>query len=204
MWRFDKNFCYKKKTSFVNGAGFTLVEVIVSMSIFSFLIVTVTGIMIRSLGAQNKTLNVARLQADAQNVFGRFIDDIKTHTIDYAYSGYSGGLTLPASELALVDDEGSTVVYRSGDSVCPDLSSSPCLEVSYDQGVSWNAATSRGVRLPSLRFFIMPQQNPFERSGGAYASNRQPEVTITAAFQTAKGDHTLFLQNTISSRVYER
>lgn len=192
--------------------GFSLAEVVVTVGIFSFATLIVSGIFIRSISTQKRLGLSQRIQSDTRLIMNRLVDEIKTKSIDY--SSYPAEIVNPTDTLYLKDDQGRSFIYRESDpdfalTVCINEVSTPCIEYSDDGGATWYPVTSNSIKVSNLDFYITPTQDPFSRTGGSYNSNAQPLVTIVSALQASvtppsTGQNILFTQTTVSSREYER
>ncbi len=203
--------------------GFTFMEMIVVVTIFSILIMATSDIFMRAQRTQRKTAALQRLQDDARFLTQKVTSELQAGSIDYADVAYTNAQSCDAaapsaikpidgnSILALRRFDGSHLYIKKDDTsgVCVDEESTPCLAMS-DDNVTWSSASSRGVKIESLAFYISPDKDPFlfcEQSA-TYLRNVQPRVTISLkASATVKGLRDavkLSVQTTISSREYKR
>lgn len=189
------------------AAGFTLVEMMVAVSIFATVSVIVADLFMIANRAQRRTSSEQQLQSDGRVIFTQVADRIRSGEIDYeAYGGTVAGVT---DTLRLIDERENLVVVRQSDSnfpstVCPSLRSTPCLEISDDNGATFSSMTSDGVKVSGVQFFIDPPQSPDVMGGSGFLYSIQPRVTMVIGLQgssaEAAGQPPTFLQTTVSSR----
>lgn len=188
-------------------AGFTLTELLVGLAIFSTAVLIITDIFVLTSRSQRKGAAFQKVQSDARVIMSTVSDQIRQGTVNYNF--YGGPIANPVPALALLDaDDRPTIFRKSSDvfasTVCPSAQSTPCLEISRDNGVTWAPVTSRDVKLQFLKFYIAPNTNPFLPGG----PNIQPRVTLVLGIQgtspVLEEQNPLFLQTTVSSRVYKR
>jgi len=106
-------------------SGFTLLEMIISIGIFSVLVVTSIGVM---LGISNAQLKAANIQATVDNI--RFSMELMTKEMrtgsQYALSSFYGAQ--PGEELSFVTSAGERrVYYLSGGTIMRLAASLSCL-----------------------------------------------------------------------------
>jgi prepilin-type N-terminal cleavage/methylation domain-containing protein len=214
----------KRKTR----SGFTLVEALVTMAIFTILMVSVSSIYVQNLRFARQIISRTKLQADARYALETLTRAIRVSDLDYA----AWGGTLPAqptTELRLINlrtgDTGrirlestSWETAAQADANCHnDGKSYPCITVSTDGGTTWAPLTPRGVKIDNLRFYATPSRDPFNfnQESGAYDSDAlstdQPIITISVQFHglgigavDTAGEWTYSLQTTVTPRLYLR
>ncbi|MEA3249676.1 MAG: prepilin-type N-terminal cleavage/methylation domain-containing protein [Patescibacteria group bacterium] len=194
--------------------GFTLMEMIVAITIFSTLIVAATDIFLLASRTQRKVFDLESMQASARYTMEAMVREVRTGVIDLDYyAGRAQPLGTPDTELALIDSEGDQIRFFESDASteadCPNENSRPCLLVAV--GVNPPAPISpKGIRVRSVSFYVSPDVDPFafNSAAGSYLSNIQPSVTIVMSFESAsrKIDERTYtyLQTTATSRRYER
>src|SRR3989338_5960982 len=106
--------------------GFTLMEMLMSLAIFSTVVTITTDIFFSYQRTQRKTEDLQKVVSTARFISEAIVREVKEGTIDYGYADYvrSGDiLSNPQTVLALKDAEGRSVIFRRADSVsagCPD------------------------------------------------------------------------------------
>lgn len=211
--------------------GFTFVEVILVVTIFSIAIVAVSDLFMRAQRTQRVTAVLQRLQDDGRFVLQRLTNEIRSGSIDFDCYGPQApcGEILNSvngnATLGIKNASGTTYIIRAargvGSTECIDSQSTPCLLISDDRGITWTSLTSRGVKLarrnidantqiPLVSFFLSPDKDPFifDEAQNQYLSNKQPTVTVAftlaSAVEGRREDVRLSLQTTIATREYKR
>lgn len=188
--------------------GFTLIEMIVVLAIFSVATVVIVDIFMMASRAQRRTLTVQKIQSDARFSMEAIAREARMDMIDYAYYGETIS-EIPTTVLALRDQDDNQIILKKSDEDCPS-GTDQCLVVSIDGGTNWASITSRGVRVVSLNFYIAPLVDPFKLNAenGTYASDNQPRVTVVLSVEGVgvrpEEQTTVNLQTTVSNRIYRR
>lgn len=197
--------------------GFTLMELLVVMSIFSTLVLIASDIFVISSRTQRKIYGLERVQADARYTMEAIVREVRTGAIDYSYYAGTGGVELPETELAMLQSDLTPIRFgtSSSTSICggatgtaAEANSIPCLTVTV-AGVT-TAITPKNVSVRNLLFYVSPNTDPsvLNVATGAYASNLQPRVTVTLVLESRGGatqeQSTVYLQTTATSRSYKR
>lgn len=194
--------------------GFTMMEMLVALTVFSTLIVAATNIFLLASRSQRKVFDLEIMQASARYTMEAMVRETRIGLIDY---GYYAERDTPMrnieTELALIDNEGETVRFFESDEtnqdLCPDATSTPCLLVSVG-GLTVVPISPKGIRLRSVSFYISPENDPlsFDAALGGYPSDIQPSVTILLSFESSSrriDERTYtYLQTTATSRAYKR
>lgn len=204
-------------------AGFTFMEMIIVVTIFSILIMATSDIFMRAQRTQRKTAALQRLQDDVRFLMQKVALELQAGSIDYADAVYTNAqncdATVPSAikpvdgndVLALRRFDGSHLYIKkeTAADVCVDEESSPCLAMS-DDNATWSSASSKGVKIESLVFYISPDKDPFSfcDQAAAYLRDIQPRATIflkaSATVKGSKDPAKLSVQTTLSSREYKR
>ncbi len=195
------------------SAGFTIMELVVVLGVFSIVVILVTDIFFIVTRAQRSLVASQAVQRDMRFVIESMVKDIQQGLIDYDYYNSQvpavdlqdpiTGQVLPQSILALVDNTGRAVRYRFVEAG----SGQPArLEISRGVSGDWDSLLSDDVVLIAVRFYLVPSSDPF-REGAV--SQQQPRVTITLSGQAVPTSGsslpaTFFLQTTTLTRTYLR
>jgi prepilin-type N-terminal cleavage/methylation domain-containing protein len=189
-------------------AGFTLVEMLVVLALFSITTTVIVDIFMTATRAQRKTLAAQKIQSDARFSMEAMAREARMDMIDYAY--YGGTISeIPTTVLALRDQDDNQIIFKKSNENCP-TGIDQCLVVSIDGGNSWASITSGGIKVTSLNFYIAPTVDPFllDTESGTYASDISPRVTITLTVEGVgtrpEEQKVISLQTTVSSRIYRR
>lgn len=204
--------------------GFTLVEMIITIFLFSLLIMIVSDVFGRAQQAQRRTVALQRLQDDMRFFMNKISSSVRSGSISYNW--YNQQQSNPLSQngntetLALTTFDGKRTLMKRGKDTTPNPCNDtdqtvPCvLLMSEDDGASWQQASSQDIHIEQLIFFITPQKDPFpleQQPDGSlgYSAQTQPKVTISlhassrvTGFRGAAPS--MSLQTTISTREYKR
>ncbi|NUM25519.1 MAG: type II secretion system protein [Candidatus Buchananbacteria bacterium] len=134
--------------------GFTLIEMLVVLGIFSILMVVIVNVFLLALNSQRQSSLRQQTLANLRYVAETIVRKIRTSEIDYSYV-YDGdgetGIAGFEQELSLIDQDGNNYIfYLSGG------------EVKLLANGQESAMTDvNEVKIVSLRFYIDPVTNPF-------------------------------------------
>jgi len=204
----------KKKDKFIpKTKGFTLMEIVVAISLFVIASTLLVDIFTITQRTQVKLSGQTRVQADARYVMEIISRYARNYMIDYQYIIDQEGVNpIPRqlNYLPLKDTQGNSIIFESSVSptICPS-GVSECLVIRRNNSAS-ASITPQGVNIKDITFYILPNRDPFviDTSVGGYRSNQQPQVTIVLVSETISertGERqTNYLQTTVSSRVYKR
>lgn len=191
--------------------GFTVMEMIVVMAVFSVVVVSSTDIFFIVNRAHRKLISTQSVQRDMRFALETMVRELHQGTIDYNYYSSQGISLKLASQvqgvasLALVDPSGRPVRFQALDQ--DGTGSNLKLQVSRGQVDNWQNLLSDNIRLVMAKFYVVPESNPFVV--GVTTSNQQPRVTIVLSAQSIPASAqdqpvSFFLQTTIVSRNYQR
>lgn len=193
--------------------SFTLIEMMVSISIIIMVIISAIGIYMYVIGPQQKITATADLQQDGQWIMNLIAKDIRANQVDYdAYGGIisSGGVAY----LYLVNNVGDEkITYRACNSNNNDCQGGQGCVLKKKTGSS--AATSctdsdlkqismTDVNIETFKLYIVPTEDPF--TSGA-TSFQNPKVTVVLELKSYKervGERRVKLQQTIPQRHQEK
>lgn len=207
--------------------GFTLVEMLVVMTIFSTLILAATDIFIRVQRIQRKAAGLQQIQDVTRFLTTRMTREIQAGSIDYDYYIDSTGnliTTIPnttgdaysitSETLALRTVDGEQLIFTtrpnsSTDFLCSTIAKNPTCFIMAKPFVNQSErADPDGYTVKKLRFYITPAKNPFaiDSTTNDYKANAQPRVTIFLSAQaTVSGvNFPINIQTTVSTREYQR
>jgi len=218
-----------KKNFIHHNEAFTLIEILISLSIFSLLVFAVSTIYIAFNNTQIRTAASQQLLNDSQYTIELMAREIrKSSIVNYSPDpAWCNSLIRPAAATTLFDDciilereDGQSfafTTYRADSSSlymdifyilldctddyssCDDTWKNDAKAADKLLGTSFN-----GISVDSLDFIISPSSDPFVVGG----VDQQPKVTIkmTTSYAAANVMENVShnLQTTISSRVYRR
>jgi prepilin-type N-terminal cleavage/methylation domain-containing protein len=184
-------------------SGFTLIETLVAMSVFSILIVIVTGIYLNVNNLQKNTASFQRLQNEGRYITEKIAQEFRARELDVVTT--FNGVTNPLDAVVFYEDEfDETVeiyydngVIRGGE-VIPSLA--------YNSNGAVDYLNSVNTEVVGVRFYVWPSvDNPW---GFAPATNIQPRLTFWLKIKNRgvaeKYRKELTIQTTISSKIYKR
>lgn len=191
--------------SFTSRRGFTLIEMMIAMSIF----VTFLGILFNSytsiIRAQQEANDYREMYVEARQVFDYLTQELRNGVVDYAAAG-DVGVFGNQDSVTLVSKDAAyrvTFTYDGRDKVVrvykETFSSAPIEE----------KELNHNVNITEMDFYVSPAIDPYNQKYFSFDKNQfHPQVTIFARFEKelsgAKEPLTMELQTTISSRVYNQ
>jgi len=209
------------KNSGKSDAGFTLIELIVSLGITAVIIVIVLGAYINLMRIRQKTINQVEVAQDGQNIINEMIKNIKKGKLAYSVYQDLGGLpeTGVTSTLILQDlgetptstityiyyrkcavSESRTVVQR-----CHPVDGSLCnLSENCFAENDFKTLTMADLTVKRLDFHINPKIDPYLEGTTAIA---HPRVTVVMNFCSIKQKPKptpLIIQRTVSQKWEEK
>lgn len=201
--------------------GFTLIEILVSLSIFLILLGALMTSFFQLYRAQRDANDVRKVVADLRTLSNFVQDEMRTKTIDfYSYSPtYRFSFDTPQHVLYLTDKNGThqttiTFIPSPKDVVGSENGGSVVFtkQVRIDKDHSWSADSGFAgdpkqisiphVQLKDVSFSLAPMGDPNARVGNVNnlsdsTLQMQPSVTMHVRF-----GNNYYLQTTFSSRVY--
>lgn len=159
--------------------GFTIVELIVSMSLFVILFSITTGVFVQSLRTQRATVALIAANSNASLAIEQMAREMRT--------GKNFSQT-SQQEIDFTNAKGEAVIYKLD-------SSFPVIEKSADGGITFKKITADNVLVKNLNFLLFT---------GSPADPYPPRITIiiqagTNALQVS--GVSINLQTTVSARV---
>lgn len=196
------------------GAGFTLVEVVVALSIFAIATVYSISIFVQSNIVQKRTANIQRVMADARYALEVMAREVRMGNIDYAYANYTrelgGSLTFPQAELAIRDVLNQPIRFRRFQIEAGRYSLQVCSGQDVCGEGDWLDITPQNLSVVNLAFYIAPEKDPFtwDAALADYPADQQPRVTIIletkSLYKDLPTERISHLQTTVTSRKYVR
>lgn len=173
--------------------GFTLMEVVIAIGIFSIVSLVVSSIFMNVNNLQRTTANYQRLQNDGRYMIEKMAREIRGRELILIED------TNPTSMVSFYEDKtgqnepGQTVQIKY-DSIAKDLN--------YSVDGLTQKLNADDVIVESVKFYVLPIQ-----SFGT-TINVQPRVIILLKIKNKSSDvrniRSLVLQTTISSKIYKR
>lgn len=205
-----------------SAAGFTLVEIMLAMVIFSLASVLIAQIFVNLQKAQQRIHATQVAATDARYMLDVLAREIHSDLIDYsAYCGSdtcaiqtlhteSDGTPTGLDSLHLITAKGEKLSFTKG--TCGTID---CVMISRN-GSTASPITSPNLQIDSLYFYLVPFSNPFADTvapcstptSGSCTPDVQPQVTVVMSV-TSISPHpedsvSLYLQTTAAARTYKR
>ncbi|NMB48564.1 prepilin-type N-terminal cleavage/methylation domain-containing protein [Candidatus Kuenenbacteria bacterium] len=182
------------QTNLPNSKGFTLLEMTIALGIFVILFTLTLGVYSYALKAEQRTIQISKLQREAQFIMEIIAKKIRSGKIDYTY--YDNDIeSAGESDLALLDSSGNQTVFRFSEqniSVC-------IVNCSFPE--NFYVIPPTDVFIGSLQFFIDPLTNPFTTLNTP--PDKFPKVTIILDLVNTRAGSTrhLEVQQTVPQRL---
>lgn len=188
--------------------GFTLIEMLIAMSIFVVFIGVLMGSYTSIIRAQRDANDYRIMYAESRRVFDGLIQEFREGMVDYSIDEDTSAVFVGAQDqLQLISKDGltKTLILLADDSVKIAKSEGPAVEVFDGDAVSLNSAD---VQVKELNMYVYPAVDPYDmKNVSKDAYQFQPKVTIFATFEKEKttGEpYSVSFQTTVSSRIYNQ
>lgn len=162
-----------------SGAGFTLTEMIVTVFVFSLLMIIVGSVFVSSLNTQRRAFNIQQAEENANFILESMAKEIRVGQITSPDTSCPAS---PAATLSLIHPVNGNISYSlSGNAVHRSVNGQ-------DTTISSNT-----VQFTRLQFCV---------SGSAVGDNKQPRVTILASVKSTNTQQqaAIDIQTTLSQR----
>lgn len=180
--------------------GFTLIEMLVSVAIFSIVMVMALGALLALSDANRQ----AQLLSIATSNFNSSLDSmtraVRTGTVFHCGSGTltvpADCTLLPSSQFSFLSADGLQTVYKLGTTECSN--GVGCILRSQNGGATYSSITSTDIIVTKLTFYV---------KGSSTSDQVQPRVVVLASgYTTIKaGQKTEFnVQTSLTQRVYDQ
>lgn len=189
--------------------GFTLMEMLVALGLFSAVVVIATDLFFTFQKISRKTESLQRLTADARFITEAIARYVRENKIDYA--AYRTPPNGAQDTLRLMSRTQVSITVHAENNCQEDAQPSfRCVLVTQGESGSERFSGSQ-VWIRSLQFYIVPQENPldFAMEIGQYRTDAQPRVTVflsvaNSGDENAENYTKYDVQTTINSRIYAR
>ncbi len=202
------NFLYFSARRSSSKQGFTLIEILVSLSIFMILMGVLMSSFFQLYRSQRDANETRKVVADLRTLVNFVQDEMRTKTIDFC--GYETGdlCTLsfdkPQSKLVLVNKnqtERTTVTFVSEKVNDQEQGKIVFQRAKQDPGKIWLPLGEQVLSLPHAQLhtvsFSLAPMGDTNKNLQSSAYQMQPSVTLHVMF-----GNNYYLQTTFSSRVY--
>lgn len=187
--------------------GFTLLETITVVAIFSLTVTAVLNIYLIFFKNESQVERQTSVTADARFVLQSIQQALDTASVHYDY--YGGPVPVSPPVLMFITPQHETIGFRyvAGNPVVEMCAlrpaNSPCNALDPSMWTPLNDANTSPI--DSFAVWVTPAQDPFTRNGtGVPLSDEQPKVTMVLHVTDRLGENPLTLQTTLTSRAYER
>lgn len=187
-------------------AGFTLMEMLISISVFMLFIGLVASSYISLVKANNTANDMQKLYRETRNVFDTFAAEIRNGAIDYSCVNPDTDVYCIENQNAgdkkvlgvLNKDGGKRSLFKekNGKILFQEQTRDPS-GLSWIYTADWQSLTSEKSKIEELKFFISPLKNPYDAANAEDDSLQiQPSVTILLKING------YIFRTTYSSRTY--
>lgn len=166
---------FAKKTSGVRGSGFTLIEMLVAIGIFSVLMSVLSGIFLASMKSQTHIFYTQRLITD-----GNFVLDYMSRYLRMAQKDYTGNCVGIDNNFNPFNSASSSVTfldYKDGGGKCHQFLLGGDGKIK-ERVSTTNSVADLGAAQDLTSDKIKVTDLKFNVSGGANSDNLQPRITI--------------------------
>ncbi len=193
--------------------GFTLIEILVSMSVFVLFLGVLINSYISIIGYQRDADENRILYMEARNVFEIIVQELREGMVDYpslSSQQREGQIRLISKDLEhktefKLDEEGNILMGKAEVIDKMDFLNIKNLSVSQEQFVVLNDR----IFVEELKFYWTPSVDPYDDDNVfKNLSQFHPKVTVYVEFRRDRSGSRepikLFLQTTVSSRIYDQ
>lgn len=162
------------KININNGAGFTLIEMIVVLGIFTTVVLITLALYLNITQTQKRIVSLQKIQEDVRYTMEAMAQSIRLSSINYSFykdpnndGDYSDAINLyPQSNsqpaiLALIDQAGNDVFYGKSGYTLKFCSTNTTATCDYSNIAYWSDITPAEVNIVNLEFLITPSADPF-------------------------------------------
>ncbi len=182
--------------------GYTIVEMIITVGIFSLAFVAISAIFIGFTNAQSRASTSTSLLNEGNYVLSSIANDIRNSAVDYT-SVNCGVVAGSTANICLKHFDGRYIVYKwdspsSNVLVCTANAPSVCDPNNTTDTTKWTVKNASFIKVTSLKMYAYPASPP------SVSTPFQPEVTtqMTISSGAGRAAQSYDLQTTVVSRVY--
>lgn len=191
--------------------GFTVLEMVITMGIFSIASIYSMSAYVKSNSGQRKIVNISKGTTDARYAMETMVREIRTGKIDYAkYADANIDITADANHDLIIRDVDNNLVWFTAFQNGNKKEIRVCYTDTACSNNEWSVVTPSNIDITSFDIYIWPKVDPFIWSEGLndFSSNQQPMVTIIIRNKSLEASDTLnqdiHMQTTVTSRAYVR
>jgi prepilin-type N-terminal cleavage/methylation domain-containing protein len=183
-----------------NNRGFTLIEVLVSVSMFAIVMLVATGSVFSIVEANKKTHSLKSVMTNLNFALESMMRDIR---VGYRYSCGTGGdcSTNPGVQFTYkanrdVDGDGSYSASDNNDQIEYSLVSERIQKRIYGTNPSTYLITAEEIHITSMKFYVI---------GTGTNDGKQPKAVISISGYAGSGtsESTFSIQTTVSQRALD-
>jgi len=187
-------------------AGFTLIEMIIALSIFVLTVLIALNVYLIVNNVQRRTVAMQKVQDDVRYLFEAMAQEVRLGRINYDfYTDENNGIDLyPTVDgnsnyvLAVVNQQSESIFFRRSSSVvdlndglgdkvqyCAISQDNDCdlfNELDNEGNNKWQDVTPEGVKVDDLRFIITPSVDPYTEVGAGVLPDPCDEISNLCPF----------------------
>ncbi len=192
----------------ISRRGFTLMEVVIVMFIFTLASILIAEIFVNVQKAQQKIRDTQVAYTDARYLLEVMAREIRSDLIDYdAYTDDKIPVDDEVNELYLITSQGVPVAFRHHNQ-CPGSNVAVACVTIERGGGGESVVSSPKLSIDTLKFYITPLEDPFPENVTTTTPDIQPQVTIVLMASSTnikiEDQKPIYLQTTVTSRAYVR
>lgn len=160
--------------------GFTLIEVVVTMGVFSIASLLAVNLFVFFVQQQRRTVSQQELQSDARVVMEDIADQLREGVVDYDYYEVNNPMSTPSNRtklfsaldgtakdcLVILDAVNQQVRYRLQGTVVQKLILNPATTTACDDAAYstlWQNITPDNLTIGSFTFAVAPSEDPYAK-----------------------------------------
>lgn len=191
--------------------GFTVLEMVIVMGIFSIASMYSMSAYVKSNSGQKKIAGISRSTADARFALETMVREVRTGMIDYAmYQTANIPINNNPNHDLIIRDSSNNLVWFTYVQTGNKHEIKVCFTDAACENGEWNVVTPGNIDITSFDVYLWPKVDPFlwNETSSDYDANQQPMATIIIRSKSLDVADTLaqetHLQTTITSRAYVR
>ncbi len=193
--------------------GFTVLEMVVVMSIFSVASVYSMSAYVKSNRGQKKIVAISKSTTDARYALETMVKEIRSGKIDYQmYDAKEINLASnePVNDLFITDSNNNLIWFNLYQVDQTKSQIRVCYTIEACEEETWFDITPGNINISTFNVYIWPKADPFTFNidTNDYDADEQPKVSLVIRSKSLDKNEVspqeIHLQTTVSSRTYER